>query len=314
MLPLMPTLHTLRPDRPNLHAHFSRDARPVLTVESGDSVSLSTPDVGWGLEPPTSTTAPRRKVEPRDPARDNGPCMVGPIAVNGAEPGDVLEVVIERVRPCAWGWTYAGGSMVSAAYNRGLGIGDAPLTLLRWTLDGDRRTTTSDKGDTVPVRAFMGTLGLSSDEAHASGWVPRVCGGNMDCPELVEGSTLLLPVKVRGGLLSTGDGHAAQGEGELSGTAIECAIEEVRLRLTVQKRVSIAGPRIKTADGAWVTLGFGETLDLAAERAVSGMLDVMVEETGRERAELLALASARVSVRVTQMVNPLRGVHAVWRP
>ena len=308
----MPTVHTIAPDRLNLHAHFSRSARPVLTVESGDSVVLSTPDVSWGLEPPTSVTAPRRKVEPRDAAKDNGPCMVGPVSVKGADPGDVLEVVIEKVRPCAWGWTYAGGGMVNAAYNRGLGVGDEPLTLLRWTLDGDRRTARSDKGDTVPVRAFMGTLGLSPDEEHASGWVPRVCGGNMDCPELVEGSTLLLPVMVSGALLSTGDGHAAQGEGELSGTAIECAMEEVRLRLTVRKGLKIAGPRIRRADGAWVTLGFGETLDLAAERAVSGMLDVMMEETGRGRAELLALASSCVSVRITQMVNPLRGVHAVW--
>lgn len=310
----MPTLHTLKPERSNLHAHFSRDAAPRVTLESGDSVVVSTPDVSWGLEPPTSTTAPRLKVEPRDPAKDNGPCMIGPIAVRGAEPGDVLEVAIERVRPCAWGWTYAGAGMVNAAYNKGLGIEGAPLTLLRWTLDNQRRTATSDKGDVVAVRPFMGTLGLAPDEAHASGWVPRVCGGNMDCPELVEGSTLLLPVMVRGGLLSTGDGHAAQGEGELSGTAIECAMDEVRLRLTVRKGRRIVGPRIRCADGSWVTLGFGETLDLAAERAVSGMLDVMMEETGRGRAELLALASARVSVRVTQMVNPLRGVHAVWRP
>lgn len=238
--------------------------------------------------------------------------MVGPIAVRGAEAGDVLEVLIERVRPCGWGWTYAGGGMATPGWNAGVGVGGSALTLLKWTLDESRREATSDKGDVVPVRAFMGTLGLVPDEEHASGWVPRVCGGNMDCRELVEGSRLQLPVQVAGGMLSLGDGHAAQGDGEVSGTAIECAMEEVRLRLTLVKGKRISGPRIKTPEGAWVALGFGETLDIAAERAVSGMLDVMMEETGRERAELLALASMNVSLRVTQTVNPHRGVHAVW--
>ncbi|HYD00848.1 MAG TPA: acetamidase/formamidase family protein [Phycisphaerales bacterium] len=307
--------HTLQPGRANLHAHFSRGVRAVLTIESGDTVVLSTPDVSWGLEPPTSTTAPRRKVEPRDPARDNGPCMVGPVAVRGAEPGDALEIVFERIVPAAWGWTYSGGGMATPAWNAALGVGGAPLTLLRWMLDHAAGEATNDKGDVVRLRPFMGTVGLCPDEPHASGWVPRVCGGNMDCREVVEGSTLLLPVMVPGGMLSLGDGHAAQGDGEVSGTAIECAMEEVRLRVTVRKGVRIAGPRVRTPEGAWVTLGFGETLDGAAEHAVSGMLDVM-EETmpGRGRAELLALASSAVSVRVTQVVNPLRGVHAVWKP
>ncbi|HZW06835.1 MAG TPA: acetamidase/formamidase family protein, partial [Phycisphaerales bacterium] len=177
----MDRVHTLNPDRPHLHAHFSRDARAVLTVESGDRVVLSTPDVGWGLEPPTSTTAPRQKVEPRDPARDNGPCMAGPIAVHGAQPGDALEIVFERIVPTAWGWTYAGGGLATPAWNAAAGIAGAPLTLLRWTLDRERVTATSDKGDVVRLRPFMGTIGLCPDEAHASGWVPRVCGGNMDC-------------------------------------------------------------------------------------------------------------------------------------
>lgn len=310
--------HTLRPDRPNLHAHFSRDAAPALVIDSGDCVVLSTPDVAWGLEPPTSTTAPRRKVEPRDPAKDNGPCMIGPIAVRGAAPGDALEILFERIRPAAWGWTYAGKGLATPEWNAALGVGDAPLTLLRWTIDEHRRLATSDRGDTAPVRAFMGTIGLSPDEPHASGWIPRMCGGNMDCRALTEGSTLWLPIMAPGALLWTGDGHAAQGDGELSGTAIECAMEEVRLRLTLRKGMRIAGPRVLTAAsdgvdaGAWVTLGFGETLDAAAALATAGMLDLMVERTGRNRTELLALASTEVSLRITQLVNPHRGVHAVW--
>lgn len=311
--------HRLAPDRPHLHAHFSAAAAPVLTVDSGDTVSFAAPDVAWGLEPPTSTTAPRRKVEPRDPSRDNGPCLCGPIAIRGALPGDTLQIEIEHVRPSPWGWTYSGKGMGNIAINQAVGIADAPLTLLRWTLDEQRTTAINQFGHTVVVRPFPGTIGLSPNEPHAIGWVPRPCGGNMDCCELIAGSTLYLPVMVPGGLLSIGDGHAAQGDGEISGTAIECALEEVRVRPIVRKELRITGPRVHTAPDAsgrrrWLTLGFGATLDAAAAQAMSGMLDLMQEQVdpSLSRADLLALASSTVNLRITQMVNPLVGVHAEW--
>lgn len=327
MLPYpMPTDHTLIAARASLHAHFSRSAAPAITINSGDTVTLrSIPDVSWGLEPPTSTTAPRRKVEPRDPARDNGPCLYGPIAVRNSEPGDALQIDLERIVPGAWGWTYAGKGMAPPAHNAALGIADTLLTLLRWDLDAGspsgRRIARNHLGHTVPLRPFPGTIGLAPDEDHASGWVPRICGGNMDCRELVEGSTLYLPVQCLGALLSLGDGHAAQGDGELSGTAIECMLEEVRLRITVLKGHALRGPRIRPARAAateadqarWITLGFGETLDAAAANAASAMLDLMTEELNLPRADAAALASSQVDLRITQIVNPLKGVHAVWR-
>ena len=135
----------------------------------------------------------------------------------------------------------------------------------------------------------------------------------MDCRELVAGTTLLLPVAVEGGLLSVGDGHAAQGDGELSGTAIECAMEEVRIRVTVRSGVRIKGPRIKTAEG-WITLGFGPTLDAASMQASSAMLDLLAEVLRLQRSDALALASSKVDLRITQQVNPVKGVHAVFRP
>lgn len=281
-----------------------------MTVESGDTVSTSTPDVGWGLEAPASTTSPRRKVEPRDPVRDAGPCLCGPIAVRGSEPGDTLEIGIEHLKPGSWGWTYSGLGMATSALNTAMGVGDSPLTLLRWTLDDERTRATNQYGHAVPVRPFLGVIGLAPEADDACAWTPRDCGGNMDCRELVAGSTLFLPVKAAGGLLSVGDGHAAQGDGELSGTAIECAMDEIRLRLTLRRDLAITGPRALTPAG-WITLGFGETLDRAAERAASAMLDLMTEQLRLPRAEALALASSRVSLRITQMVNPLRGVHAV---
>ena len=303
-------IHFIDPIRENMHARLSASLTPVCIVDSGDTVVFQTPDVSWGLEPPASTTAPRRKVEPRDPARDNGPCLCGPVAIRGARPGDTLEIGIEHVRPAAWGWTYSGRGLATPAHNTALGIGDDTLTLMRWTLDDERTLATNHHGHTVRVRAFPGMIGLSPAEYDADAWIPRACGGNMDCRELVAGTTLYLPVLAEGGLLSVGDGHAAQGDGELSGTAIECAMEEVRLRLTLRRDLRITSPRVRTPEG-WITLGFAPDLDTAAAHAASAMLDLMMEELHMSRADAVALASARVHLRITQMVNPLRGVHAV---
>lgn len=307
-------LHHLPLERANLHANFVTGAAPVLTIDSGDTVSLRIPDISWGLEPPTSTTASRRKFEPRDPTKDNGPCLAGPITVRGAKPGDAIEVSIEKVTPSSWGWTYAGKGMATPDWNAALGVDS--LTLLRWTLDA--KVATSHLGHTVSLRPFPGTIGLApaTVEAVASGWMPRPCGGNMDCRELTAGSTLFLPVMVEGGLLSAGDGHAAQADGEVSGTAIECMLEELRLTLTLRSNMPLNGPRILSAPDErnarrWITLGFGPTLDAAAAMAMSGMLDLMEERYQIPRAECLALASTLVSLRITQLVNPHKGVHAI---
>ncbi|MBC7835236.1 MAG: acetamidase/formamidase family protein [Phycisphaerales bacterium] len=140
------------------------------------------------------------KVEPRDAVSDIGPCLCGPVAVRGARPGDTLEIAIEEVQPGPWGWTYAA-----------------------------RGIATNQLGQTAPLRPFLGTVGLAPRAGEqVCPWTPRGSGGNMDCRELVAGTVLYLPVMAEGGLLSVGDGHAAQGDGELSGTAIECAMEEAR--------------------------------------------------------------------------------------
>lgn len=318
-------LHRLLPDRANLHANYLPGAVPVLVIDSGDTVVLSVPDVSWGIEAPTSTTLPRRKVEPRDPvafpALDSGPCLAGPVAVRGARPGDLLEIQIQRVVPGAWGWTYAGAGMANPGWNTALGIEAAPLTLINWTLDHAHGTARGDLGFNAPLRPFPGTIGLAPvipcGQAFASGWLPSACGGNMDCRELVAGSTLMLPVMVEGALLSAGDGHAAQGDGELSGTAIECPLDELHLHVTLHHGRTLAGPRILSApDTAGhrrrITIGIGATLDDAAAMATSAMLDWMQEHLGRTRAQCLALASSTVSLRVTQTVNPLKGIHAEW--
>jgi acetamidase/formamidase len=301
-------LHTLVVEPPMLHGRFSQSRTPVLRVEPGDLVELKgIPDVSWGLEPPTSLTAPRRKVEPRVP----GLCMVGPIFVNGATPGDALEITFEEITPGPWGWTYAGKGMANPAHNASLGIGDAPLTLLMWSLDARTGTATDQLGTRVAMRPFLGTIGLAPAEDDACAWTPRTCGGNMDCRELVQGTSLLLPVQCDGALLSMGDGHAAQGDGELGGTAIECLMDCVRLRLTLHHGLHLPGPLARTPSGT-VTLGFAETLDAAAAIAAGDMLTHVAREKGIDRAHAAALAGVCMSLHVTQMVNPLRGMHAIW--
>jgi acetamidase/formamidase len=200
--------------------------------------------------------------------------------------------------------------MSTPALNEALGVGGAPLEVMPWTLDREAAVATNARGLRVPMRPFLGMLGLGpANEAH-SPWSPSRTGGNMDCRELVEGSVVELPVEVAGGWLAFGDGHAAQGDGEVAGTAIECAMDEVRLRVGLVKGVALEAPRARTP-GGWVTLGFGATLDAAAEMAMRGMLDLLQQRLGLSRTEALAEASVCVHLRVTQMVNPVRGVHAV---
>jgi acetamidase/formamidase len=140
---------------------------------------------------------------------------------------------------------------------------------------------------------------------------PRRWGGNIDCKELVAGTTLFLPIPVDGALLLAGDGHGAQGDGEVSGTAIECPLERATLTLDLDDR-DLRSPIARTAD-SWLAFGLNEDLDVAAEQATETMLDLMERERGLSRPEARALASVSVDLHVTQVVNEVKGVHAILR-
>src|SRR5262245_44881941 len=303
------TIYTLEPERATLHGRFSRSFAPVLEIDPGDTVRYRTLDVGWGLEPPTSPTEPRRKFAPRDPERDDGPALVGPVAIRGALPGMTLATHIDALRPATWGWTYAGGG--DGPLDAALGVADAPTEQLRWQLDPDAGIGRDQYAHVVRLRPFLGIIGMPPPEPglHLA-WPPRVWGGNMDCRELVAGSTLYLPIPVPGGLVSVGDGHALQGDGEVGGMAIECPMERVDLTFALREDFPIAWPCAHTPAG-WVTFGFHEDLNQAATIALNGMLDLMQREHGLGRTTALALASLLVDLHVTQMVNGVRGVHAI---
>ena len=194
-------VHRIEPERQTLHGQFSRDFPPVLTIDPGDTVCFRTLDAGWHLEPPIAPGVPGRKFAPRIERRDNGHALCGPIAVRGAKPGMTLEVQINVVQPGTWGWTFAGGW--PSELNKRLGVAEGPEYLLSWKLDTDAMIGRNQYGRTVALRPFMGVMGMPPDETGMhSTWPPRVWGGNIDCKELVVGSTLMLPIPVPGALFS----------------------------------------------------------------------------------------------------------------
>jgi acetamidase/formamidase len=164
----------------------------------------------------------------------------------------------------------------------------------------------------VPLSPFLGILGMPPPGPGVHSTIPpRRWGGNIDCRELVAGTTLYLPIPVDGAHFSAGDGHAAQGDGEVSGTAIECPVR-AQLTLDVRDDLPLAWPIARTSD-AWITFGFDEHLGHAARIAVDAMLDLMEREHALARNDALALASVVVDLRVTQLVNEVLGVHAILR-
>jgi acetamidase/formamidase len=164
----------------------------------------------------------------------------------------------------------------------------------------------------VTLAPFLGVMGMPPDEpGRHSTAPPRRSGGNIDCKELVAGATLYLPISVDGALFSAGDGHAAQGDGEVSGTAIECPVERAELTLELSE-LELRTPIART-ETSWIAFGFSEDLDLAAEEAMATMLDLIERELGLDRSYALALSSVVVDLRVTQIVNGVKGVHAVLR-
>lgn len=302
--------HLLEPDIRTLHGAFSPELAPVLTVDPGETVCFRTLDAGWNLEPRTSThhADKPRQFWPRPPGHESGHALTGPVAIRGAEPGMALGVHIKAVRPGPWGFTAVGGW--PHPVNERLKLADAG-TFLLWTLDADALQGRNQHGQSVALRPFPGILGMPPAEPGLHSTVPpRPTGGNLDCKELVAGSTLYLPVAVAGGLFSIGDGHARQGDGEACVTAIECPLEAVEITFSLHPEMRLSMPRAHTPAG-WLTFGLHADLNEAALMALEGMLDLLGELHGLDRHHALGIASVLVDLRVTQIVNQVKGVHAV---
>ncbi|MEM7130973.1 MAG: acetamidase/formamidase family protein [Chloroflexota bacterium] len=303
-------MHIIEPNQLTLHGAFSRDIAPVLTIDSGERVRFRTLDAAWNLEPRTSThhDQPPSQFWPRPAGQENGHALCGPVAIRDAEPGMTLAIAIEAIRPGPWGFTHVGGW--SHTVNGRLGV-ETEGTYLLWTLDPDTMQGTNQFGQSLSLRPFMGVMGMPPAEPGLHSTVPpRRTGGNLDCKELVVGSTLYLPIEVVGGLFSVGDGHGRQGDGEVCVTAIECPMEQVDLTFHLHSNLQITTPRANTPIG-WITFGLHEDLNEATLIALESMVELMVEKFTLNRHQAFGLASVVVDMRITQIVNKVRGVHAV---
>jgi acetamidase/formamidase len=283
---------------------FCRDAAPVARVAPGDTLVVHSLDASGYLEPQRAPGEPRPRLRPG--AR--GHCLVGPIAVEGAAPGSVLSVHLRSLRPDAWGWTVAAAR--DTPITRRLGLDPAVPSWLLWRLDAAAGTGTDHRGRRVRLRPFLGVIGMPPDAAGDHSTVPPRSegGGNIDCRDLTAGSTLFLPVTVQGAMLCLGDGHAAQGHGEVAGTAIECGMT-TELVVDLVTDPPTTGIHADTPTGR-LTFGFDRDLNEATGAALDAMVTWMATLLGVDRGEALAVASATVDLHVTQVANEVWGVHA----
>jgi acetamidase/formamidase len=278
---------------------FDRDTPPVLTVDSGESIVVGSLDAAGYLR--------RQVLGPTMFEDRRGHCLTGPIEVRGAGPGMVLAVRLNSITPGDWGWTIAGSK--DNPLMRRLGVAEGPVAALTWDIDD--KTATNNLGHTVSTAPFLGVIGVPPVEpGQHSTTPPRPgSGGNIDCRDLVAGSTLYLPVTVPGAMLHLGDGHAAQGHGEVCGTAIECPMT-TDVTVTLLETAVVPAIHAETPEGR-VTFGFDADLNQAMADALDAMLGWMQRLFDVDKPTALALASPVVDMRVTQVANHTWGVHAV---
>jgi len=288
---------------------FDSSIPPALTIESGDTVNFSTmmlmDDQLRGGMTFEELLVLRQGYADR---KVGGHTLTGPIFVAGAEPGDVLEIRIGKLIPVAFGVNYhLPGHM---------GIGGLPEDFPRghiktFRFDRKRRETVFAPGVMLPLAPFLGVMGVAPRPGERMpAAIPGYFGGNIDNKELREGATLFLPVSVPGALFSAGDAHAAQGDGEVNVTAIETALEEAVLQFVVRKDMRLERPLAETPSH-WITMGFDPDLDEAARMAVRDAIRFLVEVKGFAPDAAYAFASVAVDLRVTQIVDTNKGVHAM---
>ena len=303
--------HTIHSER----HHFGWDNanEPVLTVGPGDTVEFDTVDASGGQLSPESSVA---DVLGLDFGRVNP--VTGPVRVDGAEPGDALKVRIESFTPSGWGWT-------AVIPGFGLLADQFPEPELNvWRYDTTELAPAAyGPGGRVPLKPFCGTIGVAPAEPGTHSIVPpRRVGGNMDVRDLAAGTELYLPVEVAGGLFSVGDTHAAQGDGEVCGTAIESPMK-LALSFDLVKGADLPFPRYETPGpvsrhldekGYFVTTGIGPDLMEGARAAVAGMIDQLSATSGMSAAEAYMLCSVCADLRISEIVDQPNWVVSFYFP
>ena len=290
--------------------YFEAAKAPVMTIASGDRVTIDTvsgppdmlPGPGFHVPPELLAIHAAQKDVPFGPH-----ILTGPVAVEEAEPGDVLEIRILDVR-LRQDWGYTRFRPLSGTLPDDF---PEPHTF-HSALDAQRGVGRMPWGQELELKPFFGVMGVSPPPlwGRMTSIMPRAFGGNMDLKELVAGTTLYLPVFVPGANFSCGDGHGVQGDGEVCVTAIETALEGT-FELHVRKDMKLSRPRAETPTH-WITIGTDTDLDRCAEIALRDMIALIVEKSGLKREEAYALTSLAADLRVTQTVNVHKGVHCMF--
>ena len=298
---------------------------PKLTVHSGDTISIETMMHSLdAIQPgvPMEEIVRLRKANP-----GGGPHSVtGPILVAEAEPGDAMEIRILKIIPKASGVNF---HLPGAEFPTvGLLAPEFKEGFLRYyKLDWAKKPTEFKPGITLPLRPFPGVLAVGVDpnepkekagpaikdaKGRTSTLRPWKNGSNMDLNELQEGSSITIPVFLKGGLIWTGDSHCTQGNGEVNLTALECSFEEIRIQPIVHKNMKLEWPRAETKTH-WITMGFDEDLTEAMKIATREAVDFLASQkmVPMSRDEAYALTSMGADCRVTEMVDIRKGVHCM---
>ena len=284
---------------------FNNAQPPVLTVDSGDTIVMETMMHSHNQVIPGATIEQIKKLRTDFPGR--GPhTLTGPIFINGAEPGDVLKVHLNKIVPRA----YATNFNVPGLFGEFPKIyADGQVKYLY--LDLDRMVTEFLPGVWIPLKPFPGTLGVARKEpGQYSSVPPGEFAGNMDIRDFVAGTTLYVPVHVKGALLWSGDSHAGQGNGEVNLTAIETAYKELNITVEVVKGKPLDFPRIETPK-SWISMGFDQDLNKAWDQAKAQTVKLIGELRNVPAAQAEAVMAQQSDCRVSQVVNIKKGIHCL---
>ena len=306
--------HTLKATPDTVHfGGFSSKLEPALKVHSGDHIEVETYTAFCLKEEfPQELVTPVLQdiIQNLPEERKLGPgnhLLTGPIAVEGAEPGDVLEVGLEEIalmQPVGFNLIRPGWGGLPDRFTE-VSLGAIPLDIERGTAEFP-----PGKGIRIPLRPFFGVLGVALPEEDISSIPPGRHGGNMDNRHFLPGSRVFLPVFVPGAMFSLGDGHAVQGDGEVCLTAIEASMKGT-ITLTLRKDMQLTSPVAETPDHI-IAMGFGSTLDDAFEKALLHAISILEKYAGLSFEEAYVLCSLNVNFHITQVVNPpQRGVHGM---
>ena len=285
------------------------DISPALVIDDGDSVVFNTVMLMGGELSPEMTFDEMLALRGEMKEKGIGVyAFTGPFLINGAEPGDTLEVRVKRIVP--------GKYAVTHIYPDPMGIGGLPEGfekgfLKPLFLSEDRKTIEYVPGVTLQVRPFLGTMAVAPRPGEVlPPAVPGYFAGNMDNRELVAGSTLYIPVNVPGALFMAADAHAVQGDGEVSIAAAETYFEEVELQFVVRKDIKLHYPLAETPTH-WIVMGFHQDLDEAMKMAIREAVSFLMREKSLSREEAYSLCSLAVDFHVTQVVDGDKGIHGM---